>query len=80
MQKEAITCSVNYRTAFASIEITFRIAGRCNNQQLVETYPRVAVTPADNALRVSCEGMSYAINDHKIVAEAVHFAEVAHCG
>ena len=48
---------------------------RLNEQELIEAYSKVAVCECGDLLRVGLQRLGHAVDDRKVVAEAVHFGK-----
>ncbi len=59
------------------MEIQIRIVRRLNNQQLIETDAQMPIRRGESA-PVRKNILRYRVNDHKIVAKAMHFRELHH--
>ena len=63
----------------AVTEIDTRGVGFFHQQQLIEADTRVSVCPRLNLRGIGAEGLARSVNDHKVVAQTVHFAEFQCC-
>ena len=60
----------------AVVEVLVRIIRGLHHEQLVEADAEVPVREAPDELRVEEDLLGYGVDDHEVVAEAVHFGEL----
>ena len=60
---------------YAVAKVRLGVGGWQRREHLVEAHASAPVAPTADALRVEFNALGYEVNDHEVVAEAVHFGE-----
>jgi hypothetical protein len=68
-------CARSVGVEYSTSEIRIGIGWRLEDEKLIEADTAMPVRPPTNELWLEVDVLSHEVDDHEIVAEAVHFAE-----